>query len=226
MQRAIFLLSFAAALALPSLASATEPSPDPVPEPTIESLAAQPRAPALGPMPTPAEIDRANRIWRGVGIGYDVGFWGRAHFAQTLKVDIPFGWRIGQFLGARVRGTMVYADSGPGPDSVFDPVFNHGLELFGRSPVMLGVLRVYGGGGAWVGIRLDPPTPMRLDPSNMDQRYAMGGGGHLGVEFKLTDRASVQFEVGGQSPGHALGYDGGASVMSGIMIYTGRPKPR
>jgi hypothetical protein len=227
MTRSILLLPFAATLALPSLASAAEPEPDPVvvipvmpvmPEPTVESLAIQPQAPNLGPMPTAAQIDRTNRMWRGVGIGYDFGMWGRGHLAQGLKLDIPFGWKLGQYFGLRVRGTMVYADSGPDANDIFDPVFNPGLELFGRTPVMLGVLRVYGGGGAWAGIR--------LEPTEDGERYGIGGGGHVGAEFMVAPRAAIQFEVGGQAPAHALGYDGGASVMAGIMVYTGRAKPR
>ena len=218
MKRSVFPLTLAATLALPSLALAAEPGLAVEAPPTVESLAMQARAPALGPMPTPAQIDRTNRIWRGVGIGYDIGLWGRAHFAQTLKIDIPFGWRVGQFFGLRVRGTMVYTDSGSRPGDVFDPVFNHGIELFGRGPVMLGILRVYGGGGAWLGVR--------LNPTRVGQRYGIGGGGHLGVEFMLAPRISLQLEVGGQAPGHSLGYDGGASVMAGLMIYTGSALPR
>jgi hypothetical protein len=187
-------------------------------EPKPDSLAAQPKAPSLGPLPTPAHLDRMNRIWRGVGIGVDMGLWGQAHFAQSLKIDIPFGWRIGQFFGIRTRGIMAYTDSDPGLDTVGDPVFNGGIELFGRGPVLLGILRVYGGGGAWIGAR--------LRPTDVGRSWNVGGGGHFGVEFVLAPRASLQFELGGQAPGHALGYDAGASVMSGVMIYTGRPAPR
>jgi hypothetical protein len=113
---------------------------------------------------------------------------------------------------------MVYTDGDAGLDSVGDPVFNSGLELFGRSPVLLGLLRVYGGGGAWVGAR--------LRPSDVGRTWRVGGGGHFGVEFAISSRASLQFELGGQAPGHALGYDAGASVMGGVMVYTGRAKPR
>jgi hypothetical protein len=212
MHRSLAPLSLAATLALPSLAAAAEP------EPTPEQLAARPEPPVLGLLPTPARIDRVNRIWRGVGIGLDMGFWGQSHYAQSLKIDIPFGWRIGQFFGMRVRGIMVYSDRDAGLDTVADPVFDGGLELFGRSPVWLGLLRVYGGGGAWVGVR--------LNPSDVGRTWNVGGGGHFGVEFALAPRASLQVEIGGQAPGHALGYDAGASVMAGVMIYTGRADPR
>jgi len=32
---------------------------------------------------------------------------------------------------------------------------------------------------------------------------------------------SFQFEVGGQGPGHGLGYDAGATVQGGMMFYLG-----
>jgi hypothetical protein len=192
-------------------------SPEPTePEPTRESLAARPKAPSLGALPTPAHVDRINRMWRGVGVGFDLGLWGRAHLAQSLKIDIPFGWRVGQFFGVRVRETMAYTDTTAGLDTVDDPVLNSGVELFGRGPVLLGVLRVYGGGGAWVGVR--------LTPTDVGRSWSIGGGGHFGVEFALAPRASLQFEFGGQAPGHALGYDAGASVMAGVMIYTGKAR--
>jgi len=204
---------FVGTLALPSLAAAAEPEAE-----SVEDLAARPKPPVLGQLATPAQLDRINRIWRGVGVGFDMGFWGQAHFAQSLKVDIPFGWRVGQFFGVRVRGVMVYSDADAGLDSVRDPVFDSGRELFGRSPVLLGLLRVYGGGGAWVGAR--------LHPTNVGRTWKVGGGGHFGVEFALASRASLQIEIGGQAPGHALGYDAGASVMAGVMVYLGRAEPR
>jgi hypothetical protein len=167
----------------------------------------------LGPAPTRAFVETTNRRWRGVGLGFDMGLWGRT-FAQGLKIDIPFGRRIGQFVGARARGLWGHHDL----TGRYDPVINTGLELFGRGPVLWGVMRVYGGGGVWVGTR-----PF---PTNEGTRWRVSGGGHFGFEAMIAPRASFTFEVGGQSSGHALGVDAGASVMGGTMVYLGALKRR
>ncbi len=93
-------------------------------------------------------------------------------------------------------------------------MINTGLEFFGRGPVWLGLFRVYGGGGAWVGIR--------PNPNDMGKVYQFSGGGHIGAEFLVAPRMSFTFELGGQGPGHGLrSDDAGASVMGGFMIYLG-----
>ena len=173
------------------------------------TVAAQPPEPHIGPSATREQILDINRVWRGFGVGYDGGLVGRS-FAHGLKLVIPFGYRIGQFIGARVRGLMVYPE--PGADD-FDPVVDMGLELFGRGPVLLGILRPYGGGGAWVGVR--------PNPTQSGDQWAVGGGGHFGIEALVARRISFTFEVGGQSGGHDLGLDTGATVMGGMMVYLG-----
>ena len=86
-----------------------------------------------------------------------------------------------------------------------------GVELFGRGPVMLGVLRTYGGGGITYGA-----------PIGVDATPAVGGGGHYGVEVIAAPRMSFTFEVGGQAPLAASEVDGGAHVMAGATFYLGR----
>lgn len=163
---------------------------------------------AIGPMPTLEQIQDTNDRWSGVGIGYDNGLWG-SRFAQGLKVSLPFGsGRVGRHLGLRLRGTFIHDDTG----DRFTPVLAGGAELFGRSPVFLGVLRTYGGGGFWYG-----------DTFGRDDSVAsVAGGGHYGVEVIASPRTSFTFEVGGQSPLHPEQVDAGASVMAGTTVYLGR----
>lgn len=163
--------------------------------------------PVTGPMLTREHVVAMNRRARGVGLGYDNGLWGRG-FAQGIKIDVPFGKRVGQFFGLRVRTAFVHSLDGP-----YDPVINTGLEAFGRGPVIYGVVRAYGGGGAWIGIR---PVP-----TSDGGTWAITGGGHFGFEVFYTPRSSFTFEVGGQGSGHHLDMDAGASVLAGIVLYLG-----
>lgn len=185
-------MTIASLLLAPSLTLALlGPGPDPV-----------------APVPDAAYSQAVNRSARGLGIGIDQGLYGGA-FGQRLHLDVPFGRRIGQFFGLRVQGTVAYGMRGP-----FDPVALGGLELFGRSPVMGGLVRVYGGGGVFVGGRFTPRIEGR--------RFGIAGGGHMGIEAFAMPRMSFSVEVGGQAPVHALGLDAGASVMGGINFYFGR----
>lgn len=160
------------------------------------------------PEPVVPEIDQhyaavVNRNWRGLGIGYDNGLWGSS-YGQGLKLDVPFGPRLGQFVGVRLRGVMTVSGGGA------EPIGMAGVELFGRTPVYAGLVRLYGGGGLWYGGAFDQPE------------LQVAGGGHYGVEVALNPRMSFHFEVGGQSPVDAAGgRDAGASVMGGATIYLG-----
>jgi hypothetical protein len=188
-------MSILSSIALPLLLLA--PSSDPAP---------------VAPMPDAAYADRVNRAARGVGVGLHQGLWGSG-FGQRLHVDLPFGRRVGQFWGLRVQGTFVH------PDRHFDrwdPVAFGGLEMFGRSPVMAGIVRVYGGGGVFAGGR-----PL---PTSEGRRWGISGGGHMGIEVFSMPRMSFSVEVGGQGPVHALNLDAGASVMGGVNFYLGRMK--
>lgn len=165
-------------------------------------------APELGPRATPEEIEAINRVWRGVGIGYENGLWG-SDFAQGISLQVPFGAKLGQFVGARARVQMSHASDELGE---WSPLYRGGLELFGRGPVLLGILRVYGGGGVYMGIPADnAPDPV------------ITGGGHYGVEFACAKKVSFSFEVGGQGPTHE-GAGAGASVMAGSTVYFGKQK--
>ena len=160
-------------------------------------------------------LERINRNMRGVGFGFDQGLWGHT-MGQTLKLSIPFGKRIGQFGGIRLRGMMAHDVWG----QTSDGAYGGGIELFGRTPVFLGLLRVYGGGGVWAGGR-----PFRPN-GDTTRVWAVGGGGHFGVEFVLTPRMTITFEVGGQSGIHARRIDAGPSVMAGFMMWFGNMRGR
>ena len=162
---------------------------------------------------SPEQIRRINQRWSGIGIGYDNGLWGGG-YGQSLKLSIPFGRKLGRFMGLRVRS--VFAHHNDAFNNQFDPVVNLGGELFGRGPVWNGMLRVYGGGGLWAGIR--------PNPTSVGSKVALGGGGHFGLEVMAAPCMSFTFEIGGQAPGHDLGHDGGASAMGGMMFYFGRIK--
>lgn len=164
-------------------------------------------APAL---PTPERVAHINRIWRGVGLGYANGLWGSS-FGQSLRVDVPFGRKVGQFAGVRVEGRLIHPPAGTG--GFYDPVVHSGLSFWGRGPVWLGLVRVYGGGGAWVGVR---PNPVE------GEQLGFSGGGYFGVEFLVASRMSFTFEVGGQGPAHRFRQDdAGGSAMAGFMVYLG-----
>ena len=161
------------------------------------------------------QIRWINRRWSGVGVGFDNGLWG-GKYGPSIKVSIPFGRNIGRFLGMRVRGMIVHHSDDVADQ--FDPVVNVGGELFGRSPVWWGVLRVYGGGGLWAGIR--------PNPTSSGARYRLGGGGFVGLEAFAAPFMAFTFEVGGQAPGHGLGVDAGGSAVGGMIFYFGRNQTR
>lgn len=167
-----------------------------------------------GPEPVAPMLDRdyvvrVNRRARGVGVGIHQGLWGSG-FGQSLHLDVPFGRRVGQFFGARLTGTIVHSAAG----ERYDPVGFGGVELFGRSPVMGGIVRLYGGGGVTFGGRLRPDAA--------GQRFGVSGGGHMGIEAFANPRMSFSVEVGGQGAVHEAGLDAGASVMGGVNFWFGR----
>ncbi len=157
------------------------------------------------------ELAEIQRNWRGVGIGFSNGLFGQG-FGQSLRVDVPFGRKVGQFFGLRVEGRLVHPP--PQTGGPWDPVVTTGLMLTGRGPVWGGRFRVYGGGGAWLGIRPNPRV--------QGEDFGFSGGGFFGAEFMVNRRVSFTFEVGGQGPSHrGTSHDAGASVMGGMTVYLG-----
>ncbi|MCX4239273.1 hypothetical protein OEB96_01510 [Paraliomyxa miuraensis] len=175
---------------------------DPIPN------AEAPRPDIVAPMPDARYSVMVNRRARGVGLGFHQGLWGRG-LGQSLHLDVPFGRRTGQFFGMRLAGTVVHGEA----EGRYDPVgFGH-VELFGRSPVIAGVVRAYGGGGVLIGGRLHPEIT--------GPRYGLAGGGHFGLEAFIAPRVSISMEVGAQGPVHALGLDAGARVVGGVNVWLG-----
>lgn len=163
------------------------------------------------PDPVVAELDEdfvraVNARWRGLGMGYDNGLWGNV-FAQGIKADVPFGPKVGQFAGLRLRGLMLHSGAG----ETYEPAFMGGAEIFGRGPVLAGIVRVYGGGGLWYGAEVTVE----------DGTTGLAGGGHFGIEALAWERGSFSFEVGGQSGIDGGGPGMGASVMAGTTVYLG-----
>lgn len=196
----------------PSADSDTASDEDTRRKPTVTTVVGEGKDRVVAPPPPDLErIAEINRKWRGVGIGLSNGLFGQS-FAQGLRVDIPFGRRVGQFAGMRVEGRYVQPPAGtPGP---YDPLITTGLGFWGRGPVWQGLFRVYGGGEAWVGIR--PRTAAG------GERVGFGGGGYVGTEFLVSDRFAFHFEIGGHGPTHRLRKDdAGARAMAGFTVYLG-----
>jgi hypothetical protein len=163
--------------------------------------------PVLGPRATEAYFEEVNRYARGPNIGVEFGLWGTG-MVNGLKTDIPWGKRVGQFLGTRLSFRYFTPLRYEG---TFDPLLFATVEVFGRSPVLMGVVRLYGGGGVFFGGRPAPQNP--------GDAFGVTGGGHLGFEFFLTRKMSFTLELGGQGPMHVENYDAGLSVLGGVVFY-------
>jgi len=164
-------------------------------------LLASPAAAAEGPA--------SQEAWDGVALGYENGLWGYG-YAQGLTVQIPFGPEVGRHWGARLRGQYTLDGVTAGSRT-----FRAGVEVFGRGPVVAGILRVYGGGGLYLGVWAAGDT---------DKRPLLTGGGHYGIEAAVSRRVAFTFEVGGQGPTFE-GEGIGASAMAGTAVYLGRLSP-
>lgn len=187
-----------------SLLAFATPDPEPMPEGPEPGA----RPDIIVPVPDAEYARRVNGYARGVGIGFQQGIQGKG-FAQNLHVDLPFGRRVGQFFGLRLAGSFVHGSA----DGRYDPVgFGH-VELFGRSPVIAGIIRAYGGGGV--------RASGRVISDIQGRRYGITGGGQFGLEAFVAPRVSINVEVGVQGPVHARGLDGGGSALAGCTIWLG-----
>ena len=108
----------------------------------------------------------------------------------------------------------------------YDPVVMPSIEFFYRTPVLGGIVRLYGGGGFWVGFR---PFAMDVDDpaTDLDETAVMNsipfvGGGHYGMEIFAKPNKAFFIEIGGQGPAHALWVDAGASILAGSVWYLGK----
>ena len=160
------------------------------------------------PLPSADYSREVNSHARGLGIGIDMGFWGSG-FAQGLHLDIPMPV-VGQFFGVRARGLVAW---GPFDAPEIDPAVLGGVEVFGRSPVVFGLARIYGGGGVHIGGRPNPTTST--------ETWGISGGGHMGIEVFGAPWMAYAVEVGGQGNVHGDGIDAGASIMGVTRFYVG-----
>jgi hypothetical protein len=136
----------------------------------------------------------------GVAFGYDNGSWG-GEWVQGIRVRIP----IIRMFSVNVRGIAV--NSSAGEEARWD--LGGRLEAIGHGPVLLNLVRLYGGGG----VQLFYPVS-GVD----DKKITWGGGGHFGFEFFMLESMSFYLEIGGQS-GVGEGLGGGATVVAGLQIY-------
>lgn len=136
---------------------------------------------------------------RGVGLGYAHGLWGQA-FAQEINSIIPFWQSMYGSTGMRARTILVHQR---------EAGFNLGgrLEFYGSSPVLLNVIRLYGGGG----YQFFHPVG-KNNPFSKKMQHGMGG--YYGFEFFFRDYMAFTIEIGGQG-----GKDAGPSIMGGVSFY-------
>lgn len=138
---------------------------------------------------------------QSLAFSYDNGSWG-GNWTQSVRLFVPFG----DHFGALARGLVMF-----GSGRTFAERIDVGgrLELIGRSPVLLNLVRLYGGGGISVMSPVHGVT---------NREITVGGGGQFGFEFFLTPHIGWTLEVGGNS-GSQDGFGSGATILAGISIY-------
>jgi hypothetical protein len=177
---------------------------------------------------------------KGVSIGLEEGGWSGI-FGPGLRVHVPFITTIGGVnggsFGATLRGVFLSgADSAP--EAVPSNHVGGRLELVGRSPVFMNLVRLYGGGGldlfsgigTTYGFNSDTPLCPGPVPKNVSgptfstscpgasHKAVLSGGGEFGFEFFLHRRFSFFLEVGGWA-GVDNGLPGGETVVTGMNLY-------
>jgi hypothetical protein len=95
--------------------------------------------------------------------------------------------------------------------AISGPAYHAGgrLELVGRSPVFLNLVRIYGGGGVDL---------FSAFGNGVSHQAVVSGGGEFGFEFFLQRRFSFYLEVGGHG-GIDSGLPGGETVVAGMNLY-------
>ncbi|MBN1607032.1 MAG: hypothetical protein JW940_10390 [Polyangiaceae bacterium] len=159
--------------------------------------------PPLGQAPTPVTAPWPEPTGKGVGIGAELGAWGRA-FDTGVRFRIPFPFWGGRW-GVMLRGLVL---SVPGDTGQVPVDMGGRLDLYGQSPVFLNLVRLYGGGGVQTFYEVQGPP--RRDVS-------LGGGGQFGFEFFMSPHYSFWLEVGGS--GGRQRFMAGATLLAGIVAY-------
>jgi hypothetical protein len=171
-----------------------------------------------GPKFTEEYIEKVNLKAEGVGFGYETGYWNPTVLVG-LRVVVPVNDRKNFNLKFRLFMPM-------GPfNHDFDPVIIAEVGVLIRTPVYMGLVRLFMGGGVFVGYR-----PITYSNDNKSKchlhdscRIGVSGGGGAGVEVFFSERRIRAFflEIGGQGPTHPLRYDSGAHVIAGATWYFG-----
>jgi hypothetical protein len=218
-------LVFVALSARPAFAQTSEAPPPTAPAPALAPAPAPAPPAAPAPPPAPALVVPAVQLavpWsgptgEGVSIGLEEGGWSGV-WGSGLRVHVPFVSSIGGAhqgsFGATVRG-LVLTGSNTSTASTPADHFGGRLDLVGRSPVFLNLIRIYGGGGVEVFSAFgQPPCPRAPCPGVTN----VSGGGQFGFEFFLHRRFSFYLEVGGHG-GVDKGLPGGETVIAGMNVY-------
>lgn len=119
-----------------------------------------------------------------VTLGYDMGLYG-AGWGQGLRLRIPFA----DHFGLRLRSIWFHGATRPASfdRSGYDPSLVGRVGLYGTSPVLLGVVRLYGGGGPQFAYR-----PF-YDDSSVGSRGTLSLAGVTGFKISagpITRRSS------------------------------------
>lgn len=172
-----------------------------------------------GPKYTDEYINAVNLKAEGFGIGYEVGYLAPSvSFGMKCLAPIGDTWGL-EFRVSMPQGYMQFD---------YDPCVNFAVGYFKRTPVFMGLFRVYFGGWFHMGYRIrvieDEKNPNAKEPmmDEKNKRIGFAGGGKVGVEFFVSENKAYFIEVGGQGPGHALQYDAGGLVMTGATFYFGK----
>ncbi len=184
------------------------PAPPPPPTPPLPPLppvAPEPPVPPVPPVPPPPMITPAVQLtvpWsgptgQGISIGLEEGGWAGV-YGSGLRVHIPFV----PFFGVTARGLFTNGASSSNAE------FGGRLDLVGRSPVFLNLVRLYGGGGVEVFSEME---------SGLRTPH-LSGGGQFGFEFFLQRWMSFYLEVGGHGQVDA-NLPGGETVVAGMNLY-------
>ena len=139
-----------------------------------------------------------------LSLGYSLGRMGEG-FATGLRLDLPLGETF-------VLRLMSNVNHGP-LHGTYDPLWSNGAHVLVRGPVLFGLVRLYSGGGCWLG--------WRPNPNDEGATTGLTGGGYSGIEFFARPSRAFYLEIGGQGGVHEGGVwrDGGAQVKAGSMFY-------
>jgi hypothetical protein len=171
------------------------------------------------PAPAPAQGDYLRIPWTGesgtgVGFGYENGLWGPA-FGVGVRVKVPLPW-----WGESERYKRSKEDKGPyypwgvalrGVTTDNPSYVGARLDLFGQSPTLLNLVRIYGGGG---------PQVFAVHTTEKLSSASWGVGGAFGFEFFFARSTGFFIEVGGTYLDTAYVHDlTGAAIVAGMNVY-------